>query len=202
MGQVILGIDPGSIQTGYGVIHSEGGRLSYLGSGCVSLGRYTALPDRLKLVFDGITSIAEQFHPTMCAVEEPFMAKNSQTTIKLAEARGAAIVAARNLGLEVFEYTPQQIKLSVVGYGLAEKQQVQRMVVEILRLGAAPRTEDASDALACAICHATTYEVTNAMGGAIANLSSVHGRYRGKRGGRSRTWEALAREQGAGDGSV
>ena len=107
------------------------------------------------------------------------MAKNVQSTVKLAEARGAAMVAGANAGLAVYEYTPMQIKQAVVGYGAAQKNQVQYMVQHILKLSGTPQT-DAADALACAICHAYTARVTTAMGGEISLLSSVHGRYRSK----------------------
>lgn len=175
-GEIILGIDPGSRKTGYGVISMERNKLTYLGSGCIMVGDGD-LSQRLLLIFDAVGSLVEQFHPTMMAIEEVFVAKNVQATIKLAEARSAALVAGAKQGLEIFEYTPMQIKQAVVGYGAAAKEQVQYMVTNILHLSGRPQA-DAADALACAICHGYTYKVGAAMGGLVKIGSSVHGRYR------------------------
>ncbi|MBQ9273633.1 MAG: crossover junction endodeoxyribonuclease RuvC [Succinivibrio sp.] len=173
---VIIGIDPGSRKTGYGVIKSAGPQVSYVGSGVIYTGTGD-LASRLLTIYTGLSELIGQFSPEMMAVEQAFLAKNVQSTVKLAEARSAAIVAGANLGLNVFEYTPMQIKQAVVGYGAAQKQQVQYMVRHILHLNGDP-PEDAADALACAICHGYTYRVTTAMGDQVAQLSSVHGRLR------------------------
>ncbi len=171
---VVLGIDPGSRTTGYGVLLSSGSSLAYLGSGCIKAGRGD-LPQRLNTIYTAVGALIGQFKPAVMAIEQTFLAKNVQTTVKLAEARSAAIVAAAQEELPVYEYTPMQIKQSVVGYGSAEKTQVQYMVAKILKLSGSPQA-DAADALACAICHSYTAGATARLGLKIA--SSVHGRWR------------------------
>lgn len=148
---IILGIDPGSRITGYGVIRSQQNRPVYLGSGCIRTGS-VSLPEKLKKIYDGVGQLIGMFHPTIVSIERVFMAKNADSALKLGHARGSAIVAAASHELAVYEYAPRQIKQAVVGYGSAEKQQVQHMVCRLLRLSAPPPT-DAADALACALCH-------------------------------------------------
>lgn len=149
----ILGIDPGSRVTGFGVVQVlRNGKLEYVASGCVRVPQGT-LADRIKTVFDGVTEIIGTYQPTVLAVEKVFMAKNADSALKLGQARGAAILAGANQRLAVSEYTALQIKRAAVGRGHAGKQQVQHMVRALLGLNAAPPT-DAADALACAICHA------------------------------------------------
>lgn len=149
---IILGIDPGSRVTGYGVIRQSGRHLEYLGSGAI---RTVAddLPTRLKRIYSGVTEIITQFQPEMFAIEQVFMAKNADSALKLGQARGTAIVAAVNQDLPVFEYAARLVKQTVVGTGAAEKEQVQEMVTRILKLSAKPQA-DAADALAIAITHA------------------------------------------------
>ncbi|MDY6321681.1 MAG: crossover junction endodeoxyribonuclease RuvC [Succinivibrio sp.] len=171
---IVIGIDPGSRFTGYGIVRSQAGKVSYLGSGCIAAGN-GPIAGRLKIIYEGVTQLVGQFSPDCMAIEETFLSKNVQSTVKLSEARASAMVAGANLGLEVFEYTPQQIKQSVVGYGWADKTQVQYMVRKILCLSGSPQA-DAADALACAICHAFTASVTKAMGQGVAERYSVHGR--------------------------
>ncbi len=175
---VIIGIDPGSRVTGYGVIRFEGGNPYYLGSGCIRTGQ-GPLFSKLKTIYMGVSTIVEQFKPDVMAIEETFLSKNVQSTVKLSEARASAMVAGANLGLDVFEYTPLQIKQAVVGYGAAQKYQVQYMVRTILHLSGNPQS-DAADALACAICHGFTYAVTKAMGKFVADGGSSRGRLRRK----------------------
>lgn len=148
---IILGIDPGSRITGYGVIRQIGARSEYVGSGCIRL-QDAELAERLHKIYNGITEIIEQFQPDYFAIEQVFMAKNPDSALKLGQARGAAIVAAAVKGLSVAEYSARQIKQSVVGKGSAEKSQVQHMVVQLLGLSAKPQA-DAADALAVALCH-------------------------------------------------
>lgn len=178
MSSIVIGIDPGSRFTGYGIIEYIGNTPNYLGSGCIKTGDGD-LASKLKIIYDGVYSLIEQFHPTAMAVEETFLSKNVQSTVKLSEARASAIVAGANLGLSVFEYTPMQIKQAVVGYGWAEKEQVQYMVKRILRLSGNPQA-DAADGLACALCHCFTNQITTAMGNEVADTSSVHGRLQNK----------------------
>jgi crossover junction endodeoxyribonuclease RuvC len=153
---LILGIDPGSQKTGFGIISHESGRSEYITSGIIRLPR-TNLPERLKIIFDGVTEIVEQYSPEELSIEEVFMARDAKAAIKLGQARGAAIVACVNNGMTVYEYAAKSIKKAVVGTGSADKLQVQHMVKSILRLPAAP-AEDAADALAAALCHAHTQQ--------------------------------------------
>lgn len=149
---IILGIDPGSRVTGYGVIRQQGRHLTYLGSGAIRT-QVEDLPTRLKRIYAGVTEIITQFQPTMFAIEQVFMAKNADSALKLGQARGTAIVAAVNHDLPVFEYAARLVKQTVVGIGSADKLQVQDMVTRILKLSSSPQA-DAADALAIAITHA------------------------------------------------
>lgn len=153
---IILGIDPGSRVTGYGVIRQTGRQLDYLGSGAI---RTIAddLPTRLKRIYAGVTEIIIQFQPELFAIEQVFMARNADSALKLGQARGAAIVAAVNHNLAVSEYAARLVKQTVVGIGSADKIQVQHMVTTMLKLSAPPQL-DAADALAVAITHAHTLQ--------------------------------------------
>lgn len=170
MSQIVLGIDPGSRKTGYGVIQVINNELIYLGSGCIMTGT-EALHKRLLVILEGVNNIIEQFHPDEMAIEETFLSKNVQATIKLSEARAVAMVSGAQAGLEVFEYTPMQIKQAVVGYGAAEKTQVQYMVKTLLKLNGTPQA-DAADALACAICHGFASKINKLLGNNTIATSS------------------------------
>ncbi|OGI49038.1 MAG: crossover junction endodeoxyribonuclease RuvC [Candidatus Muproteobacteria bacterium RBG_16_65_34] len=149
----ILGIDPGSRITGFGVVNVlRNGRLQYVASGCVRAPKGD-IAARLKAVYDGVTEVIRTYQPTMFAIEKVFMARNADSALKLGQARGAAIAAGANLELPVSEYTALQIKRAVVGQGAADKRQVQHMVRALLELSGTPQA-DAADALACAVCHA------------------------------------------------
>jgi len=150
---IILGIDPGSRITGYGIISKEGNRLIHVDNGAIFTQSATDFPQRLQQIFAGLSTIIEQYQPEAVAVESVFLAKNAQSALKLGQARGAAIVAAVCVGLSVFEYSALQVKQAVVGSGRAEKQQVQHMIKVLLNLPEVAQ-EDASDALAVAVCHA------------------------------------------------
>ncbi len=149
---IILGIDPGSRVTGYGVIRQTGRHLEYLGSGAIRT-KVDDLPTRLKYIYAGVSEIIIQFQPEMFVIEQVFMSKNADSALKLGQARGTAIVAAVNHDLPVFEYAARLVKQTVVGKGSADKVQVQDMVTRILKLSATPQA-DAADALAIAITHA------------------------------------------------
>lgn len=152
---IILGIDPGSRVTGYGVIRQIGQKLKYLGSGVIRT-QADDMPTRLKRIYAGVSEIITQFHPTMFAIEEVFLAKNANSALKLGQARGVAIVVAVNHELPVFEYAARLVKQTVVGTGAADKSQVQEMVTRILNLSDKPQA-DAADALAIAITHAHSF---------------------------------------------
>ncbi|MGI2261593.1 crossover junction endodeoxyribonuclease RuvC [Shewanella sp. GXUN23E] len=171
---IILGVDPGSRITGYGVIQCQGRHTRYLGSGCIRTSS-DELPMRLKQIFNGISEIIRQYQPDQFAIEKVFMAKNADSALKLGQARGAAIVAATVAELPVFEYSATQIKSAVVGTGRAQKAQVQHMITQLLKLPAAPQA-DAADALSVAMCHYHTCQSLVALGGAASRRS--HGRYK------------------------
>jgi len=149
----ILGIDPGSRATGYGIIAKRGNRLYYVTCGIIRLGDKYSFSDRLKIIFDGLCEVIATHKPAIAAVEDVFVAANPRTALKLGHARGVAVLAALHNGLPVHDYTPRMVKQAVVGYGNADKNQVQQMVRVLLQLSAAPGS-DAADALAVAMCHA------------------------------------------------
>ena len=148
----ILGLDPGLRITGFGVVDQLGSQLRYVASGCIKSGE-GSLPERLKIILDGVREVIATYQPDVVAVEKVFVNVNPQSTLLLGQARGAVICGAVSCDLAVAEYTALQVKQSVVGYGKAAKEQVQHMVQRLLLLDAIPST-DAADALACAICHA------------------------------------------------
>lgn len=162
---IILGIDPGSRITGYGVIQQQGRSFKYLASGCIkATSSGQELGSRLQTIFAGVSEIILQFKPDMFAIEQVFMAKNPDSALKLGQARGAAIVAATNNDFIIAEYSARQIKKSVVGTGAATKEQVQHMVCSILKLSSTPQ-EDAADALAVALCHGNSHDSLLKMSG-------------------------------------
>ena len=154
---LILGIDPGSRKTGYGIVNHNAGKSLYVSSGVIRIKPELTLPERLKVIFDGVSEIIEAYNPSEMAIEQVFMAKNAGSALKLGQARGAAIVAGVSKDLIVAEYEARKVKQSVVGNGAADKFQVQHMVMSLLKLPQAPQ-EDAADALAIAICHANTQQ--------------------------------------------
>ena len=149
----VLGIDPGTVVTGYGVIDEEDQRLFFVASGGIGTSSKFSISKRLKKIFDELTVVIEDYQPRAVVVENTFVAKNMQTALKLGQARGVALLAAEHAGLPVFEYTPMQVKLAVTGYGAASKIQVQGMVHKLLKLSRIPDSHHAADALAAAICH-------------------------------------------------
>jgi crossover junction endodeoxyribonuclease RuvC len=153
----ILGVDPGSITTGFGVIHSEKGKLTLVEQGSISTRRGAELPERLSVIHAGLVDVIARTAPEAVAVETPFAGQNVKSLIQLAHARGIVLLAAQSARLDIFEYAPRSIKSAVVGYGAAEKEQVAKMVRMLLPGCATLKmTADASDALAIAICHAHT----------------------------------------------
>ena len=159
---IILGIDPGSRITGYGLIRKDGTRLLHLDNGGIWTDAATDFPGRLEHIFRGITAIIDKHTPDAVAVENIFFSNNVQSALKLGQARGAAVVACVTRGVPVFEYTALQVKQAVVGHGKAAKEQVQHMVKVLLNL-AEPAQADASDALAVAICHANSFTLVKRL---------------------------------------
>lgn len=149
----ILGIDPGLRRTGFGVIDADGPRLIYVASGTIIVPGDLSLAARLKTILDHVREVAAETRPTVAAMEKVFLNTNPASTLLLGQARGAALCALADSGLEVHEYTALQVKKSVVGTGRAAKEQVQHMVQRLLSLNGLP-SADSADALACAICHA------------------------------------------------
>ena len=162
---IILGIDPGSRLTGFGVIEYQSNKLRYITSGCIRIDTSKDLAYRLKQVFDCVSQIIIDNNPDEFAIEQVFMGKNADSALKLGQARGSAIVAAANKDLPVFEYAARSVKQGVTGKGSAEKEQVQHMVQILLSLPGKPQ-EDAADALAIAITHAYTHNNLVAKAGA------------------------------------
>ncbi len=154
----ILGIDPGSRLTGYGVIEAMQGRLRFVSCGVIKTTPRASLAHRLNEIFDGINEVIQLHGPEVAAVEDVFLSTNPRSALKLGQARGAAVVAAMQNGLRVKDYGAKMIKQAVAGYGQAEKAQVQHMVRVLLGLSAAP-SADAADALAVAICHANSLQM-------------------------------------------
>lgn len=166
----ILGIDPGSRLTGFGVLDFDGDKPTYVASGTVKSLDGT-FPDRLKQIFESVGEIVAEYRPDIVAIETVFMARNAGSALKLGQARSAALCATFAFDIDVFEYAPREIKQAVVGTGAASKEQVQHMVVSMLQLNAAP-AEDASDALAAAICHGNQRALQARLGEhvVVANL--------------------------------
>jgi crossover junction endodeoxyribonuclease RuvC len=149
----VLGIDPGSETTGWGVVEGDGRRYRLVEYGTVKASPRERFPARLLKISDGIEAVIERLRPEACAVEEAFFAANVKTALKLGQVRGVVLLVAERAALEIFEYSPRLIKQTVVGYGNAEKHQVQEMVRVLLSLANLPSPHDAADALAIAICH-------------------------------------------------
>lgn len=154
----IIGIDPGSRTTGYGLVELDRGRIRFLTCGVIRTTTTMPFSYRLNQIFEGVNEVIQLNAPTAAAVEDVFLATNPRSALKLGQARGVAVVAAMQNNLEVFDYSAKQIKLAVVGYGQAAKSQVQHMVRVLLGLNKAP-SSDAADALAVAICHANQFRI-------------------------------------------
>jgi crossover junction endodeoxyribonuclease RuvC len=156
----VLGIDCGSERTGYGVIDSDGAEHRLVASGVIRTNTKWPFEKRLLEIASGLRSLIQEHHPKLGAVEGVFYSANVKTALKLAHVRGVALLVIAEAGMELAEYSPLEVKTSVVGYGRAEKSQVQMMVRSLLRVADAIESEDACDALAVAICHAT-HEATS-----------------------------------------
>jgi crossover junction endodeoxyribonuclease RuvC len=149
----VLGIDPGTATTGYGVVEEVNGDLKPLAFGVIRTPADRPLPTRLQLIYQALRELAVKWGPTVAAVEELFFSRNVRTAMSVGQARGVTLLALADVGLDVAEYTPLAIKQAVTGYGNADKAQVQEMVRLLLGLAEVPRPDDAADALAVAICH-------------------------------------------------
>ena len=166
---LILGIDPGSRVTGYGIIRAVGNRQDYIASGCIKTTDKSTLPERLDVILRGVSQLIDEYSPDEIAIERIFMARSAESALKLGHARGVAIVAAVNQGLQIHEYEARKVKQAVVGSGAATKSQIQHMVMTLLKLPERPQS-DAADALAIAICHVNTQYNLARMSGKSARV--------------------------------
>lgn len=164
---IILGIDPGYAIVGWGIIDYTANRFSVIDYGAVTTEAKTPFNERLEVVYDGVEDIIKRYKPSALAIEKLFYNTNAKTVIDVAQARGVINLAAVKNGVPIFEYTPLQVKQSVVGYGRAEKKQVQEMTRVILKLEKIPKPDDTADALAMAICHA---HASGSLMGRLNNL--------------------------------
>jgi len=158
----VLGIDPGSRITGYGIVEKQGNRLIHIDNGAIQVGTRENFSSRLEGIYAGLQQLIAEYQPEAAAIEQIFVSRNVSSALKLGHARGAAMLAAVHGGLDVHEYTAMQVKSAVVGYGRAAKGQVQQMVKALLNLPEIAQ-EDASDALAVAICHAHSAGLTQRL---------------------------------------
>lgn len=149
----VLGIDPGTAITGYGVVEGDGDNLTVVTYGAITTPANQALPQRLQQIYRQLQALIADWQPESAAVEELFFSRNARTALAVGHARGVALLALTDAGLSIQEYKPTEIKLAVAGYGGAPKEQVQGMVQLLLELDEVPRPDDAADALAVAICH-------------------------------------------------
>lgn len=176
---MILGIDPGFATVGFGVVSPEGGRTRLVRCGTITTPAGRPLPDRLLQIEDDMSELLSTFRPKAMAVEELFFHNNVTTGIGVAQARGVILTAAARAGVPIFEYTPSQVKQSVVGYGKAEKRQVMEMTRRLLGLKAVPKPDDAADAVAIALCHARSFTSRLSL---LDPATPGSGRYERRRG--------------------
>lgn len=156
---LVLGIDPGTIVAGYGVVEANGDSVKMVCSGSIECDKRSSMGERLSYVYAELIKVIEKHKPDEVAIEQPFMAKNAKSALAIGKAQAIAILAAANNGYETHEYPPRQVKMRVTGYGGSTKEQVQEMVRLQLELSEAPATSDAADALAVALCHVLTLHI-------------------------------------------
>jgi len=162
---LVLGIDPGSAITGYGFVRETGNKLQAVNYGCIRTSLSQPVELRLKKLYNELILLINKYKPDYCAVEELFFNKNARTALTVGQARGVIMLAGAQSSLPVHEYTPLQVKQAVVGYGRAEKSQIQFMVKTLLGLPEVPKPDDVADALAIAICHSHFYKSAGIIGG-------------------------------------
>ncbi len=150
---LVLGIDPGTALCGYGLVRAEQDDMHLVAYGAISTPSHTPLPERLRRIYAELRALIDKYHPEATAVEKLFFSRNTRTALAVGHARGVALLAAAQAELPVFEYTPNEIKQAIVGYGGADKNQMQQMVRMLLNLDFVPEPDDAADAVAIAICH-------------------------------------------------
>lgn len=156
---LVLGIDPGTATTGYGLVEEDKGKSRMIDYGTITTSPSTPMPERLLVISRELENILQKYGPDAVAIEQLFFHRNVKTAVTVAQSRGVLLMTAAGAGISIAEYTPLQVKQSVVGYGNASKRQVQLMVQALLSLKTLPRPDDAADALAIAICHLHSYKV-------------------------------------------
>ena len=166
---IILGIDPGYAIVGYGVLEYNGNKFKVIEYGAITTDASMDMFDRFKSIYDDINEVIERTKPDFMAIEELFFNSNQKTAINVAQARGVLLLAALNHGVEIFEYTPLQVKQALTGYGRADKNQIQHMVKSLLCLESIPKPDDVADALAIAICHGNSLRFN-----AISGLNQIN----------------------------
>lgn len=149
---IILGVDPGTASTGYGLINT-GKNLKMIECDCIHTSSEMEMADRLKIIYQKMGEIIQRYHPKEMAIEQIYFSKNSKTALSIGQARGVIMLAASNEGIMVFNYSPLEVKRTIAGYGRATKHQIQHMVKDLLHLPSVPRSSDSADALAVALCH-------------------------------------------------
>ncbi|HEY33049.1 MAG TPA: crossover junction endodeoxyribonuclease RuvC [Dehalococcoidia bacterium] len=159
----VLGIDPGTVVIGYGVIDNDGGRTTLVDCGALSSSARLSIGERLSELYNQLSEIISRYRPDAVAVEQPFVAKNVNSALAIGKAQAIAILAAANRGIPTHEYTPAQIKRQVANYGTSSKEQVQKMVSLQLGLSEVPKPDDAADALATALCHLSEVHLNNLL---------------------------------------
>lgn len=185
----VLGIDPGTLHTGWGVIERTGRAVSFRAAGVITPKGFHSLPERLRVIHAGIVEIIQTYAPHVLSLEKAFVAYNVQSALRLGEARGVSLLAAVQLGLRIAEYNPTEIKMAVAGYGRADKLQIQKAVFALLGGGRAPEalglptSKDATDALAAALCHLQS----SSLSGQLQELTGLTGKAAQWRGSRSRS---------------
>ena len=150
---LVLGIDPGTAITGYGLVREDGTELNLVDCGVIATPSSQALPERLQTIYQGLSQVIREHMPDAAAVEELFFSRNVRTALSVGHARGVTLLALADAGLPIYEYKPLEVKQAVAGYGGADKQQVQEMVRMLLHLDRVPQPDDAADAVAVAVCH-------------------------------------------------
>lgn len=156
---LVLGIDPGTATTGFGLVDGDKGKSRLVDYGAILTSPNTAMPERLLIINRELNQLLQKYRPDAMAIEQIFFHRNVKTAITVAQSRGVLLMTAAQAGISIAEYTPLQVKQSVVGYGNASKRQVQLMVQALLSLKAVPRPDDAADALAIAICHLHSFRM-------------------------------------------
>ena len=195
---IVLGVDPGTAATGYGIVGRDGGRLRAIDYGCLETSADLPLPERLRLIHVLVDELVELHKPDLVGVERIFFSRNAQTAFAVGQARGVVLLVAAQRGVDVRDATPNEVKSAVAGYGAADKEQVQRMVGLVLGLPEPPAPDDAADALAVAICIANRERAGEPIRGASLDRAAAAPHERGRSPYARAVQEALAVERSNG----